>query len=309
MADKNKQYDIAIIGSAGFLVENLLSHLLIKNKNILLIGEKKPALTSKNISYIYLNLLDDNIDVISNKYYVDTVIHNAVLKGRFEKGTNQWNQQGKISAPDFSFLFQKLNLVVQRLITIGSSEEYGPRDTDDIIYEDDPVNPITSYGYWKTILHQNGLRWAGKNNYIHLRPFILFGIGQDNNMFLNQIITTLLSGNEFNMTKGEQWRDFVHIDVLCTIINNLLDMNEWRFNSLNIAGNQYFRIVDVANIIYKEINKGKLNIGALEYREFEVWHQKASTERLKIMFPNIIFRPFNEDVRTLIDYYKQGTGD
>ncbi len=304
------EYKIAIIGSSGFLAKELFSAIADK-KPVLSLGRHRPASVSDN-NFIYLDLSKPLIKSPSSQAIkIDTVIFNAAFKGRFKEPSPEWSSQGQICAPDFDLLFKTLNFEVSRLITIGSSEEYGARDTDQLIKEDEQLNPQSSYGYWKVKLYEQGLKWSMQNSkdFIHLRPFNIYGVDADKNMFLRSLIETLLKDEKFTMTLGQQYRSFVHISVIVETILTLVDELRWeqfcRKNSLNVSSPFYFQLQEVAHIVHSLINKGSLNIGALPYRDEEVWHQKPDLTLLNKLIKRDLNLDFKKEMQELINAFSQ----
>jgi nucleoside-diphosphate-sugar epimerase len=305
----NKLYDIGIFGCAGFLASQLIKKLVAEKFKILAIGPMPPDCHDKNIKYIPFDMLKpQKTGYDTDEMCVKTFIYSAVKKGRYEKGTQAWEEQGAISAPDFTSLFKFLNLDISRLITLGSSEEYGPKNSENEIQETDPINPVTSYGFWKTELLAKAHLWTSKQgiDFVHLRPFIIFGEGQDETMFLGSLIKTLLKGDAFDMTRGEQWRSFIYVQSICELITFLHQSASWKYDVVNISGPNYLQIATVARSIHKTIQNGRLNIGSLPYRPFEVWHQKPSLDRLQAMVPQLKFNSFNHDISHVITHYQAG---
>ena len=45
-----------------------------------------------------------------------------------------------------------------------------------------------------------------------VRPSVIYGKGQDNEMFIPSLIQSLKNNKTFYMSSGEQYRDFLYID-------------------------------------------------------------------------------------------------
>ncbi|AZZ35303.1 hypothetical protein CIK05_00295 [Bdellovibrio sp. qaytius] len=279
-----KIYKVALIGASGFIAKNIIKILQQNNISVLCIGRNKPT-NIKSEDFFKYDLTDSSSN-FNSAFEVETVIFNSALKGRFTETSYEWAIQGQISAPNFEHLFKHLNLKTDRLITIGSSEEYGPQLSDTPIKENFELKPVSSYGFWKSFLYQQGLSWKQKKSsqFVHLRPFNVYGDGLDQKMFLGSIITTLLQNETFHMTKGEQFRSFVPVDVLVETILKFIELKNWNGyhnkNALNVSTAYYYQLSDVARFVRKKIRKGRLKIGSVPYRTDEVWHQKPNLDVL-----------------------------
>jgi len=293
-------YDCLVLGSSGFISSHLIPRLVAEKKRVLVLGRTPPHKV-ENVDWLSFDLLQPS-SWRERPLRVHSCIYMAALKGRFEKGTPDWDKQGKVTSPNFEKLFQTLQLQVSRLITLGSSEEYGAKRGDELIFEADEAQPMTSYGYWKAQLCDQGRRWALNKNrsHIHLRPFIVFGQNQDPQMFLGSLISSLKLGKSFPMTAGEQWRSFISVEAVCDVLIRSISLDGNHI--FNVSSPSYLQIRDVAMLAHQLIGRGRLEIGALPYREFEVWHQKPSLAGLLKIWPDLRFNDFPTDLKELIQH-------
>lgn len=217
------------------------------------------------------------------RIFASTVILNSVKKGRFISGSDSFLSQGQICAPDLQTLFSTLGLETKRLITIGSSEEYGAREDDTPILESEPLTPLSSYGYWKAVLFDKALNFADKAKIelLHLRPFVVYGPNQDTNMFMGELIKALASNQEFPMTHGEQYRSFIEISDVVEVIAQSASSRNIGFVALNVSSPAYLQLRDIAGLAGTLCGKSQLiKLGALPYRDVEVWHQNPDLRKV-----------------------------
>lgn len=306
-----KQYDIALIGASGFIADSLIACIKSKNISCLFIGRNRPAAIPID-DFLVCDL--SNLTIKPRiPIEVGTVIFNSAMKGRYQKDSDNWALQGQINAPDFSDLFRKLNIQTKRLITIGSSEEYGAKKNAELIAESSKLAPISSYGFWKAKLYEQGSLWALKNKCIaiHLRPFNIYGVGLDTNMFIGSLITSLLKNETFRMTKGEQYRSFVAVSTLVHVVFKLIELPSWdhyqKLNALNVSDHDYYQLGDVAKAIFSLIQRGQLDVGTIPYRLDEVWHQNPSLEIVDKLLNRSNSSSFNDNINKLINHYARRT--
>ncbi len=298
------KYDLAMIGGSGFVAGHLLNDLRETSQRILILSRTRPESLSPGMTWRSLDLSKpEQIQRLSDTpIEVQTCLFNSVRKGRYATGSPEWADQGLVTAPDFTQLFQRLNLHPRRLLTIGSSEEYGARITAEPISENSEANPLSSYGYWKKMLMARAEQWSlGTNQtFLHLRPFVVYGVGQDRSMFLDSLLDCLFRGETFQMTYGAQWRSWLHVETLSKIIVLSLQEKVWRHSVLNVSDVIYLQLSEVARRVQQMVDQGRVSLGAVPYRDGEVWHQKPSLDRLDEMFPDRPKRDFFFDVMTLI---------
>lgn len=296
-----ESFDVLLIGGSGFFAQHLIENFLNQDQRILVLGRTPPP----KLHDLEWRALDLASPIPPNlpKIRAQVCLFNSSLKARFDAGSPQWNMQGRIGAPNFGQLFSQLNADVDRLISIGSSEEYGPVTEADWVDEETPARPASSYGFWKLRLLENARAWGRSTGRptVHLRPFVVYGKNQDPTMFLGSLIETLKRGENFKMTKGEQWRSFVNISTIVSLVDELHNQKSWPVDLLNVSSpHNYRQIVDVAKFVKKLIGRGSLEIGAIPYRETEVWHQRPRLERLEKYFPKLRHSQLEEDLQNLV---------
>jgi nucleoside-diphosphate-sugar epimerase len=99
--------------------------------------------------------------------------------------------------------------------------------------------------------------------------------------FLSQLEDSLNKNVPFEMTGGEQKRDFIYIDDLIELILKVASESKSNREIINICSGQATSIKDLAIYIAKRHNKLELlRIGALPYRENEVWEMVGDNCKL-----------------------------
>jgi nucleoside-diphosphate-sugar epimerase len=296
-------FDVGIIGSTGSISRSIQTRLQERGLRAVVFGSSVHSRSEGDILYRQLDLhsmVDAEPRVSGAVEKVGTVIFLSTQYGRFATGSTERARQGEVCAPDFTRLFELLRIQPSRLVTFGSSEEYGARSTSEAISEDDEVAPLSSYGYWKAELRKNALLWAqGAPTTVHLRPFVVYGRNQKKDMFLGSVIEALREGRRFVMTAGEQWRSYVHTETVSDVVMRLIELPSWQFSVLNVSDDNYVQIREVAETVRKHIGRGTLEIGALSYRPEEVWHQKPDLARLHSLMAGTPGRNFWEELEKL----------
>src|SRR3989339_20938 len=100
---------------------------------------------------------------------------------------------------------------------------------------------------------------------------ILYGLSQTGQMFIPSLISALLAGRDFPMTKGEQTRDFVFIEDFILAVKTVLGHNELS-GIFNIGTGNAPTLKEAAQIAERVANAyGVIKLGAVPYREKESW--------------------------------------
>lgn len=162
----------------------------------------------------------------------------------------------------------------KRLIYLGTCDEYGYAPTPYV--ETQREVPTNTYGLSKLAVTQilSCLFHSYRFPSVVLRPTVIYGPGQGEDMFLSALIQSLLAGEDFAMTSGEQRRDFVFInDVVDAIIKALKASDRVNGAIINIGAGIQYQIKEaatiVANLINSDVGK-RIKFGAIQYRSNEV---------------------------------------
>jgi nucleoside-diphosphate-sugar epimerase len=109
-----------------------------------------------------------------------------------------------------------------------------------------------------------------------------YGPHQDFNRFIPQAISAGLRNEEFNMTAGEQTREFNYVsDIVDGILKASLSP-EAIGEIINIGNGIEYRIKDVVNRIFQITgSQVKPRFGALLYRPGETWHFYCDNSKAK----------------------------
>lgn len=168
-------------------------------------------------------------------------------------------------------------------IYIGTSEVYGGGKIEPPFKESDDFVPASPYSLSK-YCGEMAVRTVSdilNKNYTILRVFNFLGQNMPLNFFPSQLKEKLYLNKDFDMTHGEQIRDFLHID---DVIKAMLVVNESSENRqiFNVCSGQGISLQEMAEKA-KEImqSKSTINYGAIPYRMNEVWEMVGDNSRIK----------------------------
>jgi len=174
------------------------------------------------------------------------------------------------------------NINYTKFIYASSSEVYGT--TNKIPFSEDQI-PFAASPYSLTKLMAEELIKTYSNiknkPYTIMRLFNFYGDDMPENFFYSQLINALKRNEEFNMTGGEQIRDFLPIEQVLEYIIKISDTNKSDQILVNVCSGTGIKLKDFAREIAKKMNKEHLlKIGALKYRENEVWNMVGNNNLL-----------------------------
>lgn len=262
---------IVLLGANGFIGKNLIKHLS---------GYKVIPGTRTSANLIDLPLLINFFEI----HKPEIVINLAAYKKR---GNSLSNFREAIE----SNVLGTLNIIeaakkcdsVKHMIFLGSAEEYGSNDAP--FTEVQKELPISAYSASKTaskVLLDTLFRLE-KLPFTYLRPSLVYGPEQGDEMFISSLIKSLKNKVKFPMTSGEQIRDFIHVDDLSMAILKVIESGEKTFGKVyNVGSGEQKTIKEIALMIGNKMNSVELlEVGALAYREAEIFDYRCSIEKIE----------------------------
>lgn len=275
---------ILITGAAGFIGKHLSNALNRQGHRVLALSRTGFSADSA----IEQHLIDLNdrkkLTPLINQLKPDYVVHLASIKKR------------STELSDYRQVYEQnwhptINLVeacseakcLKRFVFIGSCEEYGLQLSP--FKEMNREMPVSAYAASKLAITHFLQALARANQFpsIILRPSLVYGPGQAEDMFLPALINALLNQQRFAMTHGEQYRDYLYIDDLIMAIQNALFAEINPGELINVSSGTHLTIKEITLKVtqFIEDSASLLDIGLLAYRTGEAMNYCASNARAK----------------------------
>jgi nucleoside-diphosphate-sugar epimerase len=166
---------------------------------------------------------------------------------------------------------------VKRVIIAGTFAEYGrSADRYELIPPHASLEPTYGYAASKAAASVAVQAFAieQKMELAYLRIFSAFGEGQYEGNFWPALRKAALAGDDFEMTLGEQIRDYMPVEKVAQSFWNAvtsLDITPGFPYVANVGSGEPTSMKEFAEYWWKQWNaSGALNYGALPYREGEV---------------------------------------
>ena len=175
---------------------------------------------------------------------------------------------------------QLANLGCKRFVGIGTCFEY---DTDlGYLSESSALRPLGAYGASKLAFYFL-LDQLGKMTGINvswLRLFYLYGPFEDERRLVPYVICSLLKNQLAEVTKGEQIRDFLHVEDL---VEALWEVVRKKLSGVfNVGSGNPIAVRDLVSKLGKLLNREELiQYGELPYPQFEPMFVCTNNLRLK----------------------------
>jgi nucleoside-diphosphate-sugar epimerase len=166
---------------------------------------------------------------------------------------------------------------VCQFLICGSCFEYGLSGEQ---YENIPASamllPVGPYASSKAAATMAALGLAVEKNLnlLVVRPFHVFGEGEPEYRFWPSLRKAAISGSNFDMTKGNQVRDFIYVGDLAVKIIDLIENGCRKVGQpevKNLGSGRPLSLIDFANSWWEKWGAvGSINSGAIPYRSNEV---------------------------------------
>jgi dTDP-6-deoxy-L-talose 4-dehydrogenase (NAD+) len=283
---------ILVTGATGFIGRHVVDYLfsLGKHELITTAAESKEEAQSlcpvlKNTVYISKNLNDKEGNYFSFFRNPDCVIHLSW------EGLPNYNELFHIERnlpSNFYFIKNMIQNGLADITVAGTCFEYGLQDG--CLNEEMPAAPVTVYGLAKDTLRKfvELLHSTYKFNLKWARFFYLYGEGQGKKTLWGQLEEAAKNNqNEFNMSMGEQLRDYISIECAAEYMSTIALQNEIT-GIINCCSG---KPVSVRRFVENFFNERgidmKLNLGYYPYPEFEPLAFWGDTEKLSKLLENI----------------------
>ena len=135
-----------------------------------------------------------------------------------------------------------------------------------------------------------------------LRLFNFFGKDMPSGFFIPQLIESFKNSSTFEMTEGEQKRDFLYVDDVVNAMILSAEQNSVQNEIFNVCSGTAVSLKQLATEINIKVNSGcKIKFGALPYRENEVWNMVGNNTKIKDLLGFKVKYELKEAINKLIN--------
>jgi len=258
----------------------------------------------REVIYHRINLLEyDSLARLIKKIKPDKIFHLAASLDRI-RDYNVIDDLLDANLKGINNLLRSLrDIDYTSFVYTSTSEVYGKQQKTPF-KEDMLLNPASPYSLSKAAAELSLRTFSGIycKPYTILRLFNVYGPDLPVSFFIPQLVTCLREGRDFDMTKGEQKRDFVYIDDIIDAL--ILAAGDKK------ANNQIFNVCSARSISLKDLaihiknlipSDALINFGAVPYRKNEIWDMAGSNEKIKNTLSFVNKTDFSTGLMKLID--------
>lgn len=211
---------IILTGASGFIGKNLIKQLRKLDVEILAVVRNIKGISEldRNINFFEMDISNPSQVFLAELQSSDILIHLAW------NGISEYKSMEHINTElpiHFNFLKSVAESGIKNICVTGTCFEYGIQSGE--LSENMETKPITPYGYAKDALRKQlqFLQYEIPFNLTWLRPFYVYGEDQPDKTLYSQLRISAEQGKSlFNMSGGEQLRDYLHVrDLVHKIID------------------------------------------------------------------------------------------
>jgi dTDP-6-deoxy-L-talose 4-dehydrogenase (NAD+) len=268
---------IAVTGATGFIGRHVLNALQATDAKVVAVARKPFALDNlmtasplkdwQSCTTVIMDIAQASDNAFEQLDYPDVLIHLAWDGLPNYKSLHHFETE---LPTHYSFIKQLIEAGLPAVVVAGTCFEYGMRSG--ALSADLVPQPANAYAYAKAALHQQ-LQFLQATHTFKLtwaRLFYLYGQGQAATSLYAQLQQAIARGdNVFNMSGGEQLRDYLPVEVAAQQLVQLA-ISQNPMNTMNICSG---RPVSVRRLVEQWLNEKnsdmRLNFGYYPYPNYE----------------------------------------
>lgn len=267
---------ILITGASGFIATHI-ARLLVQEGHKVTLQTRGHRIDNNLVDNGLVTLHRSCIHSLSADELgpIEAIIHLASAGVSPKKAT--WEELEEVNIRGTLKICQIAHQLQAKLVVAGSFAEYGNSGSRyDQIPVDAPLEPTFPYAVSKAAGCSLSLGYARSMNtpLAYLRIFNAFGEGQDESNLWPSLIKAANAGEDYEMTKGEQIRDFISVEEVAKQFLHaatILELKNGRPYVKNIGSGDPTTVRTFVEHWWEKSNaSGDLKIGALPYRANEV---------------------------------------
>jgi nucleoside-diphosphate-sugar epimerase len=269
---------ILVVGGNGYLGKFLVKVLRENEADIFVISRNCEQSNSQFT--VDITNFDETYKVIQ-KIKPDIVYHLAANISR-NRDFTIYKEMATVNVQGTLNILKSLEGIDAHFIFTSSSEIYGNNASP--FHENQIPKPVSPYSLTKINAEMLVQTYSTNQSkkFTNLRVFNFYGENMPEGFFIPQMIQSLKKGEDFLMTKGEQVRDFLYVgDVVKALVLTAKNSNSYgeTMNVCSGKGTKLSQLAAAVNTVMK--TKAKIVLGAIPYRDNEVWEMIGDNSKIK----------------------------
>lgn len=264
---------ILVTGATGFIGQHVVPELLNRKHNVMAVARNDVKIRNfewhSKVNFINCDIHDIDEKLVQLFSQQDAIIHLA-WPG-LPNYKDLFHFEHNLNA-DYQFIKSLIDNGMKQCLITGTCFEYGMQNGS--LSESTQTNPMNPYALAKDTLRKflQLLQKNKPNGFIlqWVRLFYMYGHGQNENSLLSQLDRAIDNGEKsFDMSGGEQLRDYLPVEEVARRIVNLLENPEFD----GIANICHGEPISIKKLVEQHVEKRRvkiqLNMGVYPYPDFE----------------------------------------
>ena len=262
---------VLVTGASGFVGQHIVPELLRRGYTVTAIGRHE--IKARNfewygrVRFIEVDIHQPIINPYKDFGRPEAIIHLA-WPG-LPNYSSLFHFEQNLPA-DYRFLKALIEGGTHQVLVTGTCLEYGMQSGE--LTEAIPTRPTVPYGLAKDTLNKFLQSLKLKTPFIlkWCRLFYMHGIGQNPKSLLSELDSAIDNGSSsFNMSYGEQLRDYLPVQVVANRLVNVLEYSNFD-GEINICNGKPISVRDLVKHHMSSRGKViKLNLGYYPYPDYE----------------------------------------
>ena len=263
---------ILVTGATGFLGNHVINSLLSYDCEVIATSIESHNDASRyswynKVDYVSTDLSTQDVDFYKSFSRPHSLIHLA-WQG-LPNYDNRFHLDINLKS-SYSFLKNMIACGLKNVVVSGTCFEYGMQSG--CLNEGMATNPSNFYAIAKDELNKSiaNLKNEYDFKFTWTRLFYLYGDGQSPNSLLGQLKKSIRNKDtEFNMSAGDQIRDFIDVKEVADILARLT-IKDQDFGIVNCCSGKPITVLQFVQEQLESVDyKIKLNLGYYPYSKFE----------------------------------------
>jgi dTDP-6-deoxy-L-talose 4-dehydrogenase (NAD+) len=273
---------ILVTGATGFIGRHVISELLKYDHQVIAATRKNDLnIHEGKLDFIFLDI--DSLDLNEN-YFTwcgrpDLLIHLAWQGLPNYKSLFHFENNLPVH---YDFLKNMVENGLKNMVVTGTCFEYGMKEG--CLSETMITDPQNAYALAKDTLHKFLVELQKHQPFDckWIRLFYMYGNGQNSSSLLSQLQTAIQNGDkEFNMSGGEQERDYLPVEKVAEYIVAISLQNKIS-GIINCCSGQPIKVKQlVKDYLIEKHSEIKLNLGYYPYTDYEAMSFWGDDSKLK----------------------------
>lgn len=269
---------VLVVGGNGYLGSFLVKALKNENAQVFVVSNNCDETDTSFITDI--TNFDETYKIIQ-KIQPDVVYHLAANISR-NRDFSIYESMAAVNIQGTLNVLKSLENLDAHFIFTSTSEVYGNNSSP--FHEEQIPKPVSPYSLTKISAELSIQTYCNQyqKKFTNLRVFNFYGEHMPESFFIPQMINSLKRGEDFNMTKGEQVRDFLYVgDVVEALILTAKTTDSYG-ETMNVCSGEGTELSQLAKAVNKTMStEAKIVLGAIPYRDSEVWEMIGDQTKIK----------------------------